>query len=137
MHRLRRIRAVVGWPVIAAMLVFSMPLGTAQAALVGTDRVIEQAEVQADRASVVAYLAREDVRRQFTARGVDPDEASARVASLSDAEVSRIAERIDGMPAGQGALGTIVTAVVVVAFVLLITDLTGLTDVYPFINSMR
>lgn len=69
--------------------------------------------------------------------GVDPDEAAARVAGLSDAEVSRVAERIDSMPAGQGALGTILSAVIVVAFVLLITDLAGLTDVYPFINSMR
>lgn len=131
---LRKFRSLFAWPLIAAMLAFSMPLGAARAALVGTDRVIEQTEVQADRARVAAFFTREDVRRQFTARGVDPDEAAARVASLSDAEIAGIADRIDRMPAGQDAVGSIVGAALVVFLVLLITDLLGYTDIFPFIK---
>lgn len=119
------------------MLAFSMPLGVAQAALVSTDQVIEQAGAAADRAKVAAFLARRDVRGEFAQLGVDPDEAAARVAGLSDAEVAEIADRIDGMPAGQGALSAVVSAVVIVAVILFITDLAGVTDVYPFVDSLR
>lgn len=137
MRILRKSRTFVAWPLIAAMLAFSMPLGVAQAALVGTDQVITQAEVAADRDRVAAFLARRDVRNEFAALGVDPDEAAARVASLSDAEVARIADRIDGMPAGQGALSAVIGAVLIIAIILFITDLAGVTDVYPFVNSMK
>lgn len=134
MEELRKFRSLFAWPLIAAMLAFSMPLGAAQAALVGTDRVIEQTEIAADRGRIEAFFAREDVQRQLAARGVDADEAAARVASLSDAEIARIAERIDAMPAGQGAVGSIVGAALVVFLVLLITDLLGYTDIFPFIK---
>jgi hypothetical protein len=66
--------------------------------------------------------------------GVDPNEAAARVAVMSDAEVQKIASRIDEMPAGQSAIGALIGAVVLIFIVLLITDLLGLTDVFPFVK---
>ncbi len=51
--------------------------------------------------------------------------------SLSDAEVQRLAERIDTEPAGQ--IG-VLSAIVLIFLVLLITDIAGLTDVYPFVR---
>jgi hypothetical protein len=64
--------------------------------------------------------------------GVDPAEARARVDSLSDAEVSRLAEAIRQDPAGAGALGTVVGAIVLIFLVLLVTDILGFTKVFPF-----
>ena len=81
---------------------------------------------------MAAFLGREDVRAQLKALGVSPDEAEARVAALSDAEIKRIAGHIDSLPAGQGAVGAIVGAAVLIFVLLVITDLVGLTHVFGF-----
>jgi hypothetical protein len=41
------------------------------------------------------------------------------------------------MPAGQGAIGVVVGAILIIFLVLLLTDLLGLTDVFPFVHSQR
>jgi hypothetical protein len=116
------------------MAVTSLPMGLAQAKMVTTDQVIEQATPSDDRAQVRDFLAREDVQQQLTLLGVDPQEAARRVASLSDEEVQQIAGRLDELPAGEGAVGIIVGAALIIFLVLLVTDLLGLTDVYPFVK---
>ena len=118
----------------ALMLAVSLPISVAQAALVTTDQVIGKSEIQADRARVVAFLAREDVRREMQAMGVDPDEAAARVALMTDAEVRQTAARIDQLPAGQSVATALISAALIIFIVLLITDLVGVTDVFPFVK---
>jgi hypothetical protein len=116
------------------MLVVSMPVGAARAALVTTDQVLAQSDGAADRARVLAFLDRAEVREQIVAFGVDPAEAAARVATLSDAQVREIAGQLDQLPAGQSAIAAVVGAILIIFLVLLVTDLLGLTDVFPFIN---
>ena len=70
----------------------------------------------------------------MVALGVDPEEAQARVASLSDREIGQIAGQIDRLPAGQGVLVALIGAALFVFLVLLITDLLGLTHVFPFVR---
>jgi hypothetical protein len=122
-------------PVAAALIVVmaavSVPMTPASAAMVGTDQVIEQIE-GTPRARVAAFLAREDVRAQLEVRNISPHEAEMRVASLSDAEVGAIADQIDTLPAGQGSVGPIIGAILLVFFVLVLTDLLGLTHVFGF-----
>ena len=108
-----------------------------QAAMVATEQVVEQAVAQDDRARVMAFLAREDVRRQLETLGVDAEEADRRAVSLSDEEIQQIAGRLDQMPAGQNAVGIVVGAILIILLVLFITDLLGLTDVFPFVKSRR
>ena len=114
-------------------LLTSLPLGIAQAALVGTEQVLGSA-TQDERRKVEAFLQRQDVRDQMVAFGVEPDEAAARVASLSDREIHQIAGQIDRLPAGQGVLVALIGAAVFVFVVLLITDLLGLTHIFPFVR---
>lgn len=118
--------------VVLAMNV--IPIGLAQARMVATDQVIERTDPAGDRARVESFLSRDDVQRQLIQLGVNPEEATARVAGLSDAEVQQISGRLDELPAGEGAVGAIVGALVLIFLVLLITDLLGLTDVYPFVK---
>jgi hypothetical protein len=59
------------------------------------------------------------------------------VESLSDAEAVDVASRIDQLTAGGSAVGVIVGAILLVFLVLLITDLLGLTDVFPFVKKHR
>ncbi len=121
-------------PMAALIFAVSMPLGAAQAALVSTDQVVEKSEIEADRTRIAALMMREDVQRQLRAEGVSLDEALARVATLSDAEIRQIADRIDAMPAGQGIAEALISALLIVFIVLLITDLVGVTDVFPFVK---
>lgn len=120
------------------LLISSLPLGVAQAALIPTDQVLgDRAQADAalrERDKVSAFVQRQDVREQMIALGVDPAEAAARVATLSDPEIRQIAGQIDSLPAGQGVLVALIGAAVFIFIVLLVTDLLGLTDVFPFVN---
>ncbi len=129
---LRGIGRAVALPVALAMVLASMPLGAVQAGLVPTEQVIDGAAVASERVKVTAFLARAEVRRQLAAFGVDAAEAQARVAGLSDVEVRRIAGRIDELPAGKNAAGAIIGVALIVFLVLLVTDLLGYTNVFPF-----
>lgn len=134
MFFLRRYSRFVALPLAALMMAVSMPLGAAQAALVSTDQIIDKSEVAADRAQVASFLARDDVRRNLQAMGVDPDEAAARVAMMTDAEVRQVAARIDELPAGQDVAVALISAALLIFLVLLVTDLMGVTDVFPFVK---
>jgi hypothetical protein len=83
------------------------------------------------------FISREDVREEMIRFGVSPEEVSARLGSLSDEEVLHLSKTIRDMPAGGDALGTVVVAILVVFFVLLFTDIMGLTKVYPFTRPVR
>jgi hypothetical protein len=114
------------------MLALSMPLGAAQAALIGTEQVVSPSRADADRARVATFMTRGDVRAEMRRMGVDPAEAERRIAVMSDVEIGQIAARINEAPAG-----TLVGAALLVFIILLITDLAGLTDVFPFVKSNR
>jgi hypothetical protein len=126
-------------PLAALMLLVSAPYVTAQAALVTSDQVIADpaATAAADREKVVNFLRQEAVRDQLVSMGVSPAEVEARLNALSPAELSQLAARIDEMPAGQGIVGPIVGAILIIFLVLLVTDLLGLTNVFPFVRSQR
>jgi len=133
-------------PVAVLFLVAVGPLPAVQAAMIPTDRVEsgstlqpvpQSADADADRATVMSFLERGDVRAQMRDLGVDPQEAEARVAAMSDAEVRDLAGKLDTAQAGEGPLGAVVGAAVFVFVVLLITDILCLTDVFPFTRCAR
>lgn len=134
MYFLRKYSRFLALPLAALMLAVSMPLGVAQAALVGTDQLVEPSQAEADRAFVATFIARQDVRDEMRRMGVSPDEAAERVAVMSDVEIKRVAEEIKQAPAGQGAAGAVIGAIVTIFIILLVTDLLGLTDVFPFVK---
>lgn len=137
MFYIRKYCRFLAFPMAALMMAVLMPMGVAQAALVSTDQVVAKSQVEADRMRIAALIMREDVQRQLRAEGIDSDEALARIATLSDAEVEQIAARVDAIPAGQGVVETVVGALLVIFIVLLVTDLAGLTDVFPFVKKGR
>ena len=111
----------------------SMLLVPAHAAMVSTgDAIAEDSSVATDRDRLNALMQREEVRQEMRRNGIDPDEAAARVAALSDAEVAEVTAKLDELPAGQSTIGIIVGAAVLIFLVLLITDLLCLTSVFNF-----
>jgi hypothetical protein len=119
------------------LLWFWIPFSPVQAGMVGPETVIEQAQAQAARDRLRSFFDREDVRAQMQANGISPEEAQARVASLSDSEVASIAGKLDQLPAGGDALGAVLGALLLIFLILLITDLLGLTHVFPFVYHRR
>ena len=120
---------------LIAIVSCSLMLGTglplpAHAALIGTEQLLQSDS--AARATISAFLARAEVRRELAARGVDPADAQARVAALSDEQTQDLAARIDQLPAGGDGVGDVLGAIVLIFVILLITDILGLTKVFPF-----
>ena len=132
--RMRIFKKFVAIAMATLMVMNVAPIGRAQAKMVTTDQVLEQTGPNNDRQRVESFLLREDVQSQLVLLGIDPEEAASRVASLSDEEIQQIAGRLDELPAGEGGLGVVVGAILIIFLVLLITDLMGVTDVYPFVN---
>ncbi len=125
------------WLLVYALALLQFPAGAAQASIVGTERALDAVGSQVHRDRIHAFLAREEVRAQLVAWGVDLGEAQARVDALSDREVKALAERLDGLTAGQDVVGPIIGAIVLIFLVLLVTDLLGLTDIFPFVKKTK
>jgi len=107
---------------------YSLP---AWSGIVTTDQLIHEQFEALDKASLAAMLDRDDVRQQLVERGVDPEYAKARIASLSDAQIDELKGSIDTLPAGSG----VVTILVAVLLVLIILDIVGVTNIFSFILS--
>lgn len=107
----------------------AVPMPAAQAAVVGTEAAVTQEEHAAVKERLNELLARDDIRQGLIDQGIDPAEAQARVDSLTPAEARQVAGRLEQLPAGGNS---IIGAIVFIFVLLLITDLLGLTDFYPF-----
>lgn len=104
-----------------------------QAGMIGTTQVLAAEQNRLDRDRLASLLEREDLQRQLSALGVDVQNAKDRVAGLTDAEVARISQQIDTLPAGGDALGV----VVLIFVILIITDALGVTDIFPFVHPIN
>jgi len=102
-------------------LVVSMP---SQAAMVGTE------QMQANPLSIeLLDIAgqRHWIEEQLVLGGVPRIDAGSRVAAMTDAQVASLHQRIEQEPAGGNVL-------LIAIVILLITELTGYTDILPFIR---
>jgi hypothetical protein len=102
----------------------------ANASIIGTDDLVAEQQSVIERDTLLSALERDDVKQMLVQKGVDPENAKQRVASLTDEEVIALNEQLDDLPAGSGVVG----AVVFVFLVLLVTDILGYTDVFPFVK---
>jgi hypothetical protein len=133
MSFLQPVRKPIAGLVILAFA-FSISWAPAYAAMVSTDQILKQ---NLDRERLHMLLDRSEVHKQLEAWGVNSEEAKARVDSLTDQEIAEMTAQIDQMPAGGSALGTIVFAALIAFLVLLVTDILGYTDIFPFIKKAK
>jgi len=133
MSFLKSMRKPIAGLVIVTLCAFSISWAPAQAAMVTTEQVLKQNKQNLDRERLTILLDRSEVRKQLEAWGVKSEEATKTIDSLTDREIAEIVNRIDQMPAG-GSFGTLVGAAVLVFVILLITDILGYTDIFPFVK---
>ena len=127
----------VSFFLIFSFLLLDFSVQTAKAQMIGTSTVIAAQKQEANRERVTAFLRRDDVQQVMVQHGVSTVEAQKRVASLSDAELTQLSRAMEQLPAGGDGVGSVIGAVVFIFLVLLITDLLGLTHVFPFVTHRR
>ena len=130
MEKFRRIAKPVSQLLVFGLLSLSLHLPAAQAGMISTETIANAAQTQQSRARLQETLNRAEVKAALVARGVDPSQVQARVDSLTDEEARTLSGKIDQLPAGGDGLGL----VVFVFLVLLITDILGFTNIFPFVK---
>ena len=127
----RRFRRVLAS--LLAIALFSLQAAPLQAAMMGTGELLQLEQGLVDRQQLNSLMARDDVREQLTRMGVDADQASERVAAMSDEEVRQLNGHLEELPAG----GSILGAVLLIFVVFVITDMLGATDIFPFVDPIE
>jgi hypothetical protein len=97
------------------------------ASMVTTEALAGAVQNEQQREDIRALFSRDDVRKQMTAMGVDPVAALDRVDSLTDSEVAMLHGKLGQLPAGEGAVET----VLLVILILLLLELLGVIDIFP------
>src|SRR3989442_8339571 len=124
-----RLRRLIAGLLIVSIAGIGVPL-PAHAGIVPTGAALASAE----RDRIASMLERADGRAQLEAYGVGAADVKGRVAALTDEEAVRLAGKLDSLPAGgDGIIG----ALVLIFVVLLITDILGLTKVFPFTRPIK
>lgn len=133
MHAIRTMRSTTLRSICILMMLAFLPVSTLQAAMVGTDSVIQTEQSQLDRADVLAKLQTEDAKDALSTLGVDAKEIEQRVANMTPEEISDFNAQLDDIPAGGfGVVG----AIVFVLILLIVLDLLGATNVFPSIHPL-
>jgi hypothetical protein len=112
------------------LIVMMLTMGVSRVSLAGivtTSDIVNARQTVVERQQVRDWLARDEVRSQLTALGVDVKAAQARVDSMTAQEVHAMADRMNQMPAGAGAL----EVAVLVLLILVLLDIAGVTDIFP------
>ena len=111
---------------LSTLLIWAGLSSAASAAIIGTGDALAIEQRESRLAVVQAQLAREDVQQAMIQLGVDPVEASLRVAALGEQELAQLQGQLEQLPAG-GSLLALIGAVFVV---LLILEVTGVINIF-------
>ena len=113
---------------LIVLLVAICLTGASQAAMISTP---------SDRSALFSVVERAEVQRQLQAHGITAEQAKARIAALSDDEAAHLVAQIESLPAGGDAGASLIGALLIVFLVLLLTDILGLTKVFPFTKPIK
>jgi hypothetical protein len=103
------------------------------AQIISTEEIASAAQTQQIKDQVRSALDRAEVQQALQSYGVDAAQLRGRVDALTDAEAAQVAKHLNELPAGGDVIGVLFA----VFIILLITDILGLTKVFPFTRSVR
>jgi hypothetical protein len=135
MKNIRIFLKPVGLFLAVFIFILSGPYQSAMAAMIGTESVIYTDRAQNAREYLKSLLAREDVRNALVSQGIDSREAKDRIDSMTDEEATLVADQLQELPAGGNFFTTLLIVALIIFLVLLFTDITGYTDIFPFVKS--
>ena len=132
-YRLKPVSSVM----VVFMLVISSPFQSAYGAIIGTETLLDGTQGQQARAYLKQLLVHQDIQKALDSQGIEPEEAAARIDSLTDAEANQAADRFEQLQAGSGFAETLLILVFLAFLILLITDIAGYTNIFPFVTPMK
>ena len=133
MQKFRRLARPMSYLVLVCVLGLGNYAPAVQAAMIGTETVANAGETRDNRHRIQQLLNRDTVKTYLEENGVDPSVVQERVDNLSDDEIDALAARLDAYPAGEG-IETVFVLAFLAFIALLITDILGYTDVFPFVK---
>ena len=116
------------------MLILSGLCQSVSAAMIGTESILKGDQSQNPREYLNNLLARKEIQAALISQGLDPQEARNRIDNLTDDEIGHIVHELDQLPAGGGFFEAFIVIVFLVFLILLITDISCYTDVFPFVK---
>ena len=97
--------------VLVSLYWFCMPQLPAQAAMITTEDTLDRSsKSNFDLERIKSFVSRKDVIAQLRSYGISPEEAMARVDSLTDQEIALIAGKLDQLPVGGSTISAIASA---------------------------
>lgn len=85
--------------------------------MISTTDVLAQFDRKSTEAKVASYLSQEQIEQKLVEQGVSSNEAKARIASLSDAELQNLSQQIDKAQYGGDILVTVLLIVLIIFLV--------------------
>ena len=116
------------------LLMLSGLYQSVSAAMIDTESVINENRSQNPRDCLNNLLARKEIQSALIGQGIDPQEAQERIDNLSDDEAGKFVHELDQIPAGDGFFEAFIIVAFLIFLILLITDISGYTDVFPFVK---
>lgn len=113
--------------VVTVCLIGGSIMQPALAGVISTEMAIELNDRQITIDQVNAVLAQDNVRDMLAGMGVEPEDAIARVNSLTDEELYTLQQSLDKLPAGAAG---VIEVVGIVAIVLIVLELLNVTNFF-------
>jgi len=127
MQYFRTRKSVIAW--VSVLLMFFTQFAPLQAAMIGNETLMGEIT----RADLIKSLDKAEVQNLLISKGVDPEAAKLRIQQMNDDELISLQQNFQQFPAGAGAAGTIA----LIFIILLITDMIGATDIFPFVKKVE
>lgn len=119
--------------VVLLLLAFT-PVASLNAAMIGTDTLLEYQQNQIDRDQIIERIQAEDAQELLSSMGVDAADIEKRIANMTPEELAQFNAQIDELPAGGvGVFGLIVF----VLLLMIVLDLLGAVDFFPAIKTIH
>jgi hypothetical protein len=127
MHYFRSRKSIIAW--VSVLLMFFTQIAPLQAAMLGNQTLM----TEITRADIIASLDDVKVQNLLVSNGVDPQAAKLRIQQLNDDELAQLQQEFQQLPSGAGGASTLLAIFVI----LLITDMIGATDIFPFVKKVE
>ena len=115
----------------SGLLLVATTFQPVSAAMVQTETLVQASSPTQNRDRLHHLAVREQLRQALVARGLDPQEAATRIASLTGEEIAQIAANLDTLRAGRGVFIFSMIIVGVIVATVIVFNFTNVTDVFP------
>ena len=135
MNSFKRARKPISLFLAILFLMVPVLQQTVSAAMIGTEVMLAAGRNPDTRVYLRDLLSRTDIKRELVLLGIDPDEAQARVESLSDEELATIAPVLADLPAGGDGTGFAVILFAVIMLVAIAVEYFSDVKMFPQLHS--